>query len=572
MLSEKWLFIAKICAAFVAAVAGIVDVLIIGHFFELIASGLPKDEITPQLFTTLFWIIVVDLIVTFGWRIAGYINNVFQPKLMAQINNICFDHLQRHSYRFFSDSFTGSLVKKINKLVRAFEHIEDKFFWDMFPMAIRIISITAVLFYLHSVLGAMVLVWTILFIFANYHAALYKFKWDLKASKAGTKITGRLADTITNSTNIKLFSAHRFELLSFRRLTEGWRKKAKKAWDLTDHIELAQGLFMVLLELLILYTSIKLWQRDVIGVAGFFIIQTYIFEMFHQLWSFGRNVREIYESLADAQEMIEILEEKHEIVDIENAKKLKVTSGKIEFKKIKFRYEKGEDAVIKDLSFTIKPGEKIALIGPSGGGKSTIVKLLLRFFEARRGQILIDNQNIKSVTQDSLRESVSLVPQDPILFHRDLAENIRYGRREASMEEVIAASKMANCHDFIKRFPKGYETLVGERGVKLSGGQKQRVAIARAILANPKILVLDEATSSLDSESENIIQDALNNLIKNKTTLIIAHRLSTIMQADRIFVLKDGQIVEEGSHADLVTKKSGLYKKLWDLQVGGYID
>ena len=214
----------------------------------------------------------------------------------------------------------------------------------------------------------------------------------------------------------------------------------------------------------------------------------------------------------------------------------------------------------------------MALIGPSGGGKSTITKLLLRLFDVQRGQILIDGQNIKSVTQDSLRRNVSLVPQDPILFHRTLAENIRYGARNASMQEVIAAAKMAHCHEFISKFPKAYKTFVGERGVKLSGGQRQRIAIARAILANPQILILDEATSSLDSESESIIQDALDRLAKNKTTLIIAHRLSTIMKADRIFVLKDGEIVEEGHHSDLINKKSGLYKRLWDLQVGGYID
>lgn len=571
-LREKWLWIAKFSAALASVIADVFVVIYFGQFFDILASEGTKAELTTQLFWTLGIIMAFEFVIVFGWRVAGYINNIFQPKVIASISNDCFKYIHKHSYRFFTNRFTGALVKKVNKLTRSFENIEDKFFWDMIPMALRVIGITGVLFYIHFLLGALILVWTVIFVVANYFAALYKFKFDLAASNAETKITGQLADTIANSTNVKLFAAHRFEFAKFKSLTERWRKKTKTAWDITDHIELAQGLFMVFLEFVILYASIILWAEGTIGIAGFFIIQTYIFELFHQLWNFGRNVREIYESLADAEEMIEILEKDHEIVDHEDAADLKVLSGKIEFDKVKFRYEKGEAAVIKNLSFKIKPGEKIALIGPSGGGKSTIVKLLLRLFEIQQGKISIDGQNIQKVTRDSLRQGITLVPQDPILFHRSLAENIRYGRRNASMEEVIAAAKMAHCHEFIKKFPNDYQTFVGERGVKLSGGQKQRIAIARAILANPKILVLDEATSSLDSESETIIQHALDNLIKNKTTLIIAHRLSTIMQADRIFVLKDGQIVEEGSHADLVNKKSGLYKKLWDLQVGGYIE
>lgn len=570
-MRKKWLFIAKVCAGTISALAGIVWVLLFSKFFEILSLDLPKDEVASRLLVTLFMVIGLDLILTVGWRIAGYINNVFQPQVLANIANECFLHIQKHSYRFFSNRFTGSLVKKVNKLVSSYEQIEDKIFWDMMPMALIIVSISIVLFYIHVILGVIMTVWTLIFLGANYYAAIFKFKWDLNASKAETEITGRLADTITNSVNIKLFSAHSFEFSKFRKLNEKWSKESRKSWNISDHIELAQGLFMILLEFIILYVAIDLWKNDILGIPGFFILQAYIFEMFHQLWNFGRNIRDIYESLADAEEMIEILEEKHEIVDNPDAKILRVKDGKVEFRSIKFRYEKGEESVINDLSFKLKPGEKIALIGSSGGGKSTIVKLMLRFFDPQKGQILVDGQDIKDVTQDSLRSSIALVPQDPILFHRSIFENIRYGRRNASFEEVVAASKMAHCDEFINKFPKGYKTFVGERGVKLSGGQKQRIAIARAILANPKILILDEATSSLDSHSENIIQDALDNLVKNKTTFIIAHRLSTIMMADRIFVLKDGRIVEEGNHADLVNKKAGIYNKLWGLQVGGYL-
>jgi ATP-binding cassette subfamily B protein len=268
-----------------------------------------------------------------------------------------------------------------------------------------------------------------------------------------------------------------------------------------------------------------------------------------------------------------ILDEEHEVKDSLGAKNLKINAGKVEFDKVSFSYNKAkEESVIKNLSFKVKPGEKVALIGPSGGGKSTLTKLILRLFDIKKGSILIDGQDISKVTQDSLRRQIALVPQDPILFHRTLRENIRYANQHVSDEELIAASKMAHCHEFIKKLPHGYDTHVGERGIKLSGGQRQRVAIARAILSQAKILILDEATSSLDSESEKLIQDALKNLIKNKTTFIIAHRLSTIMNVDRIFVLENGRIIEEGTHADLVSKESGLYKKLWNLQVGGYLE
>lgn len=274
--------------------------------------------------------------------------------------------------------------------------------------------------------------------------------------------------------------------------------------------------------------------------------------------------------MADAEEMIEVLNTKYEVQDSKKAKKLSVVRGKIEFEKVRFSYDKTVK-VINNLSLRIKSGERVALVGPSGGGKSTVTKLILRFFDIQRGKIFIDGQNIKSVTQDSLRSQISLVPQDPILFHRTLEENIKYGNQDATEQEVIAAAKLANCHEFIQKFPKKYDTYVGERGVKLSGGERQRVAIARAILANNPILILDEATSSLDSKSESEIQEALQNLMKNRTTLVIAHRLSTIMKMDRIIVFQDGKIAEQGTHADLVSNESGLYKKLWDLQSGGYV-
>src|SRR3989339_1063971 len=318
-----------------------------------------------------------------------------------------------------------------------------------------------------------------------------------------------------------------------------------------------------------LFYAVKVWQAGSITVGDFILIQSYLIIIFEKFFGFGRVIRDFYESLADAEEMTEILNMPYDIQDVKNAKTLQVTTGKIEFKDVSFAYNKTRE-IIKKMDLVIKPQEKIALVGSSGAGKSTIVKLLLRQHDISGGKILIDGQNIAKCTQESLWQNVSLVPQDPMLFHRSIMENIRYAKPDASDEEVMSVAKQANAHDFILNLSDGYNTLVGERGIKLSGGERQRVAIARAILKNSPILILDEATSSLDSKSEKLIQDALGNLMKGKTVIIVAHRLSTIMNSNRILVIEQGGILEQGSHKVLLKKKNGIYRNLWDIQVGGF--
>lgn len=567
---HKLLAMTMIAALLVGTISSMIWPILFRNFFNVLGSNQTKTIIVDALMTTLIWITMVSGIEWIGWRVAHFANNDLQSRIMTNISNECFEHMQKHSYRFFTNSFTGALVKKVNRLVRSFEGITDKIYWDLMTMATRLLIIQGVLLYLHPLLGIIMGIWTVIFIAANFFLSRYKLKFDIPRSKQDSKLTAVLADTITNNVNIKLFSALDYEVANFQKESESWRKKQKKAWDVNGYIEAGQAAFMILLEFSIIFAAIKLWEKDVIKIADFFLIQAYLLEMFHQLWNFGRHMRDIYENLADSEEMTIILNTPIEVRDKTGAKRLKMQHGTVAFQKVSFSYGE-EESVIKDLSFIVEEGEKIALIGPSGGGKSTIVKLLLRLFDINKGKILIDGQDISAVTQDSLRKAVALVPQDPILFHRTLRDNICYGNLNAGKAEIIAAAKMAHCHEFISKFAKGYDTYVGERGIKLSGGQRQRVAIARAILSNAKILILDEATSSLDSESEKLIQEALTNLMKNKTTFIIAHRLSTIMNTDRIFVLDNGRIIEEGAHADLVGKESGLYKKLWNLQIGGYL-
>jgi ATP-binding cassette subfamily B protein len=423
--------------------------------------------------------------------------------------------------------------------------------------------------WLYPKLAVYVFIWCLLYLLFSYAYSIFKLPYDIKRAAADTKTTAQLADSITNNINIKLFTNYERENKRFFGVTQEQFALRKKSWDLGTIGDLIQSLLMIGLEFLIIYLGIKDWQRNVLQVGDIALIQFYLLRISDKLWNTGRNIRNIYEAIADANEMTEILVKPHEVVDKSKARVFKFRQGAIEFSKVFFTYKEGVE-VLRDFDLQIKPGEKVALIGSSGGGKSTLIKLLFRFYDIQNGKIVIDGQDISAVTQDSLRKNLSLVPQDPILFHRSLMENIRYGKPEASEAEVIEASRIAHCHEFISRFPQGYETLVGERGVKLSGGERQRVAIARAVLKNAPILVLDEATSSLDSESEMLIQDALKKLMKGKTVIVVAHRLSTIMQMDRIIVIDGGRIVEEGKHKELLKAQEGIYQKLWNIQAGGF--
>ncbi|MFH1012541.1 MAG: ABC transporter ATP-binding protein [Candidatus Peregrinibacteria bacterium] len=541
------------------------------RFFDALVGQGVVEAIAPALFLIILWIFGLNIVQWALWRGMNFANAYFQVRVMADISNECFSYLHQHSYNFFTSNFVGSLVKRVNRLVRSFEGMADQFTYNLGQLIFNVLIIFGVLFWLHPIIGVVMFGWTVFFIAVNYFFSNFKLKYDIARAKADTRISSALADTITNNTNIKLFAALSYEFERFKAITHDWFEKTRHAWNLDQIAEAVQTFLMIFLEFGIFYFAIGLWKQGILTVGDFVWIQSYLLTLFHRLWDFGRVIRQVYGHLADAEEMIVILNTPHAVRDRTKAKPISITHGKIEFKNVFFTYSKGSE-VIRQLNLIIKPGEKVALIGPSGGGKSTVAKLILRLHDVWKGKILIDGQDISRVTQDSLRSQISLVPQDPILFHRSLMENIRYGNHEANEKEAIAAAKLAYCHEFISKLPKQYGTYVGERGIRLSGGERQRVAIARAILANAPVLILDEATSSLDSESELLIQEALSHLMKQKTTLVIAHRLSTIMKMDRIVVLQGGKVVEEGTHADLVAKGSGLYKKLWDLQVGGYVN
>ncbi len=371
-----------------------------------------------------------------------------------------------------------------------------------------------------------------------------------------------------NNHTIKLFATEEKEEKKYEKLNHQAVQARKQQYYRSIWIWGSAGLVSLILEMGIMYVAIRMRGAGVISLGMIVLLQTYILRVIDFMRGIGQTFRHLFVALSEASEILEIIDTPNEIQD-KSDKKLKVKQGEIRFEGVDFSY--GENQIFHDLKLHIKPSQRVALVGESGSGKTTITKLLFRLYDIQRGEILIDDQNIAEVTQESLRSSMSMIPQDPILFHRSIRENIAYGKPNASDEEIIAAAKMARCHEFISHLKDGYETLVGERGIKLSGGERQRVAIARAILENKQIIVMDEATSALDSESEFLIQEAMEDLMKHKTVLIIAHRLSTIMKMDEIIVMDQGKVVEKGSHKELLAKPEGIYKKLRDIQSGGFI-
>lgn len=549
-----------------AALSALVAPYYYSKLFDLIALGGTR-EAAVSLVVIIF---IVNILHNLNWRILLFATAYFEVHTARDIALSCFRYIHNHSFQFFQNNFVGSLVKKVNRFGSSFQGILDIIIFDFIQIIVTLIAIIVILGIKSPIMAVVITFWAILFTLINYFFSKYKLKYDVRRTREESEATGVLADTITNHTNVKLFVAQKREFKKYKEVMDRLTKTRKFTWDLGNWFEVVQAIITLSVEFIIFYVAIDLWKSGILSVGEFALIHIYILRIFYKLWFFGRIIRNLYERLADAEEMTEIFETPHEIVDHKHAKELAVNKGKIEFDTVNFAYHKTRK-IMKNFSLTISPAERVALVGPSGAGKSTIVKLLLRQHDISRGQIRIDGQRIDRVTQESLWSAISLVPQDPILFHRTLMENIRYGKPNATDEEVIAAAKAAHCHEFISQFPEGYETYVGERGVKLSGGERQRVAIARAILRNAPILILDEATASLDSESEMFIQDALDTLMKNKTVIVVAHRLSTIMKSDRILVVDEGNIVEQGSHDQLLKKKDGQYKKLWQLQAGGFL-
>ena len=520
-------------------------------------------------------IIAIIAIINFvNWNIhniAFFSLSAIIAKIMAKLKQNAFNYLMLHSRNFFVNNFAGGLTQKVNRFARSFEILIDTLVFDLIPIAVTIIGTIAITAFIAPIISIIIAAWTILAIAGNFIFSRWKVKFDIAAAAADSKTTSMLSDNIINYVAVKLFGGYGRESKNFQKISDEQAKKTLTTWQLSNISNAFQHLLIFIVEFAVFYYTIRLWQNGQAFIGTFVLVQIYIIGIVNNLWGLSRMFRGIYQGLADSKEMVEIMAMPHEIKDIAGAKDLGKARGEIEFKNVRFAFKNGRD-ILKNFNAKIPAGQKIAIVGRSGAGKTTLSGLLLRLFDPLEGEILVDGKNIKYAALESLRENISLVPQDPLLFHRTIMENIRYGRPEATDNEVIAAAIAARCDRFIEKMPAKYETLVGERGVKLSGGERQRVAIARAILKNAPILILDEATSSLDSQSEKLIQDALEILMEGRTTIAIAHRLSTIRKMDRVIVVKNGIVAEDGPHQSLIRKKDGIYRKFWRLQSSGFIE
>ena len=566
---DAWLSVLTLSLLFAASVANVFVPLLYKRFFDVLGAGANASSRTVLVSV----IVEVLLIHLFTWasRNAGLFGvQKIEPDTMARLRQNSFEYLVRHSFSFFTNTFTGSLIQRVGRFARAFERIADTVAFNFVPLAVTTVGAVFITYTIEHVLSYVILAWVVVFFTLNYFFAIWRVQYNIKVAEADSKTTGTLADILSNQNSVSLFTAFPHERQYFREVTGEQSRMTKVAWNINSSFDAVQSAVTLFAEFFVFYFGIGLWQNGAMTIGTFVLVQVYIIQLADQLWDFGRIIRTVYEVYADSKEMVEILKLPHEVQDAPTAVPLSVVRGDIVFDDVTFNYQETR-SVLNGISLTIPGGQKVAVVGPSGAGKTTFVRLILRFYDLTSGRILIDGQDIAHATQESLRKNIALVPQDPILFHRSLLENVRYGRLDASDEDVKRAATLAHCDDFIDVLPFGYETYVGERGIKLSGGERQRIAIARAILKNAPILILDEATSSLDSHSETLIQDALETLMKGKTAIVVAHRLSTIRKMDRIVVLERGEVKEDGTHEELLENPDSLYRDLWKLQAGGFI-
>ena len=569
----KWLSLGFfILSPLVIFIRNILSVFVFADIIDKVSSGLTEEQI--------FTIVLPEVLI---YLAIAVVNSLLFEKLrlyccwkmellaMRDLDNMAFNTICAQSMQFHNDRFSGSLVSQTNKFTSSFERFMDVIIWDLLPILTYVVSVTVILWqrtptFTLVILGAVGC-------YTLFSALSFKKIADYGEDEAAAtaKKTGQLSDSISNITSVKSYAKEKHEQRRYNRFQNGWLGVSYKLMHATIKRDLLFSISIMGLTAAMLFFLMTgtIWFS--LSISTLVLIVTYSETLLGDLYDITHIFRDMNRSFGDAREMTRILDLADEVEDIPGAKKLEVKKSEIVFDNITFRHHEAKEKIFKDFSLTIKPGERIGLVGVSGSGKTTLTRLLLRFADVDAGKILIDGQDIKTVTQNSLRENIAYVPQETALFHRSIAENIAYAKPEIDEKEIIRAAKLANVDGFIKDLPNGYETLVGERGIKLSGGQRQRIAIARAILKDAPILVLDEATSALDSESEALIQEALNNLMKNRTAIVIAHRLSTVANLDRIVVLEDGKIVEQGSHKQLLAKK-GSYHKLWSRQSGAFFE
>lgn len=541
---------------------------IMGKIVDRVGAGyVPVDQIYSVYAPYLFALIGINLLGQCGSKLQDFANWKLEIYVNYDLANMCFDCLCNQSIAFHSNRFGGALVSATTRFMSAYSQLVQNVSFPFLPI-LASITCTGILLAPRAPMYVAIL-YVILACYAFVSYRMYKkiLKLNEKASGAYNSLSGELSDAVTNIMAVKTCGREDFERKTFNKaaLTVRQRDSVRMRASMTRGIITAAIALLMMTTVGIFITGGNTWFGITPGTL--IMMFTYTYSLTQQFNHLARALERQNRAFGDAAAMTEVLDEPRLVADIDDAKPLNVTHGKIEFQDIGFSYtdEGVVTKVFDDFNLTIPAGERVGLVGVSGSGKTTLTKLLLRLADIQDGKILVDGQNVRDVTQQSLRRQIAYVPQEPLLFHRTIAENIAYGRPEATREQIEQAAKNANAYDFIMQLPNKFDTMTGERGVKLSGGQRQRIAIARAMLIDAPILVLDEATSALDSESEGTVQEALSRLMAGRTTIVVAHRLSTVASLDRIVVLKNGEIIEDDTHENLIAK-GGEYAHLWNKQ------
>ncbi len=578
LLPFFWHFIRKQPVAFavffIAPMSVVLEANVLPYSLKMIIDGIGAhsgdkstiyDAIAPALWLGgISWLLFFIII-----RVQNFWQAFVIPKFEADIRMSVVEYMTYHSHRYFADQLSGSLSNKINDLPKALESIRMVICWNgITTLAVVTVSL-AMLVSVSAVFAWVLAIWIVAHLAVSIYFARIVYKISEQNAENKSVLSGTVVDTISNNISMRLFARRGYEHSYIWKKQDIEKASNKRLILIMNKMRLFMDIAVSIMFCLMVYYLISGWQKDMVSMGEIILVINTSWAVTFNMWFLSHALTDLFREVGVAKQALSIINIPHEIVDSENAAPLKVKEGNITFDNVTFNYQNNNN-LFKNKHVEITAGSRVGLVGFSGSGKTTFVNLILRLFDVESGRILIDGQDIACVTQDSLHEQISMIPQDTSLFHRSLMENIRYGKIDASDEEVIEASKRAHCHEFISKIPEGYNALVGERGIKLSGGQRQRVAIARAMLKNAPILILDEATSALDSVTEKLIQSGLASLMENRTTIVIAHRLSTLSEMDRILVFDNGHIIEDGTHGQLLNN-NGHYAHMWNMQAGGFL-
>ncbi len=567
----RWQFVgSQLCA-----LAWTGDAILWPYLVKLLVDAMegyqPALMSFDKTFLPLFIMLVGGWLLIEGmYRLQGFCFAWLFPRFEAKVRMTVFDYLLQHSHRFFANNLAGSLSNKITDItqspVRIFEMVMALFI----PTIVSTLVVLAVFATFKPFFMITFAVWIVIHVGICMYFAEGCNQRSEEHAQARSTLQGRIVDVISNVVSVRIFARRRFEYQNLLPYQQREQSKQTKSLFYIERMKLALGVAaFVCIGIVQMGGIIYAWREGHLSIGETLLILNATFSIMGMAWMAGAQLPNLFKEIGVCRQALTFIQAEPEVQDAPDAVPLKVTRGEIVFERATFSYHPKRN-LFQDKSIVVPAGQKVGLVGLSGSGKTSFVQLILRYYDLDAGRILIDGQDIRQVTQASLYEQISFIPQEPVMFHRDVLENIRYGKPQASDKEVYEAARLAHCDEFIQQLSDGYQTLVGERGTKLSGGQRQRIAIARALLKGAPILILDEATSALDSITEKYVQDGLARLMPGRTTIVIAHRLSTLVEMDRILVFQNGMIVEDGSHESLLANE-GCYTELWRMQRGGFV-